>query len=190
MTAPAPTRLLTWPKQLGRLRLLAANALVAAFLLVMAIEAIPQTPLAWRLSVQRWIVPLGIAQGPWTLFAPGPDRTNMRLRVEITYRDGVRREWTLPNWREQSALAMWAGHRRREWLTRLITQEGQPAWKHWCRRVARELRPELTDAERGATIRIIYREGVIAPAEQKPWRSMREPPEFQGEVVLLRETVR
>ena len=173
MTAPSPTRLLTWPEQLARWRLLAINAFIVAFLVVLAIEAIPQTPLDLRLWVQRWIVPLGIAQGPWTLFAPGPDRTNMRLRVEVEYADGVRREWRAPNWREQSALAMWAGHRRREWLTRLITDEGKPAWKHWGQWLARELRPELDGAEHGATIRIIYQEGEIAPAERKPWRSIR-----------------
>jgi|GEM_PF-1503888 len=183
MPAPATSWLARW-------RLYATNAFIAAFLLVVAIEAIPQVPLAWRLQVQQWTVPLGIAQGPWTLFAPGPDRTNMRLRVEIAYSDGVRREWTAPNWREQSVLAMWAGHRRREWLTRLMTQEGAPAWKHWGRHLARELRPELPDADRGATIRIIYQEGEIAPAELKPWRSIREPIEFQGEIVLFRETVR
>lgn len=178
MTAPAPS----W---LARCRPVAINLFIAVFLIVLAIEAVPQAPWALRFAVQRWTVPLGIAQGPWTLFAPGPDRTNLRLRVEIEYRDGRRLNWRAPNWREQSAAAMWVGHRRREWLTRLITQEGTPAWKRWGRHLARELRPDLASAERGATIRIIFQEGAIAPAEQKPWRSMTEPPEFQGESVLI-----
>jgi hypothetical protein len=134
-------------------------------------------------------VPLGIAQGPWTLFAPGPDRTNIRLRVEIVYRDGVRRDWRAPHWREQSNGVKFVEYRRREWLTRLVTQEAAPAWDHWGRQLARELRPDLADAERGATIRIIYQEGEVAPAEIKPWRSIRQPAEYQGELLLTSEEV-
>jgi hypothetical protein len=182
MTAPAPT-------PLARCRLAATNVFIAALLVILAIEAIPQSPLALRLMLARWTTPLGLAQGPWTLYAPGPDPTNMRMRVEVVYRDNERREWTSPNWREQSIAAMWAGHRRREWLTRLMTQEGAPAWQHWGRQMARELRPDLADAAAGATIRIIYEEGPIAAAELKPWRSIREPAEFSGSIVLSSEKV-
>ncbi len=173
---------------LDRWRLYAVNTLIAAFLLSLAVDALPHTPLALRLRFQRLLVPLGIAQGPWNLFAPQPDRMNLRVRAEITYRDGVRRDWSAPNWQEQSPLARWTSHRRHTWIDRLVTQEAAPVWEQWCRHLARELRPELPDAERGARVRVIYREGPVRPAELRPWRSIREPPEFEGESVLTIES--
>jgi hypothetical protein len=191
MNAAAPTppaNSPALPLPLARLRLFAINAFIAAFLLALAIDVVPQSPLALRLKLQRVLVPLGLAQGPWNLFAPGPDRTNMRLRAEITYRDGQRVEWAAPTWREQSAAAMWAGHRRREWLSHLVTQEAAPVWEPWARHLAREQRPELPDADRGAVVRVIYRLGPIPAAESRPWRSIREPTVYEeAEFVLTIE---
>jgi hypothetical protein len=182
MTVAAPTRPAPSPLRWG------VNALIALFLLVLAIDVLPQAPLALRLKLQPLLVPLGIAQGPWNLFSPGPDRINLRLRAEIKYRDGQERQWTAPNWREQSVAAMWAGHRHHGWYDRLVSQEAAPAWTGWCRHLARELRPDLPDAERGAVVRVIYQEGPIRPAELRPWRSINEPPSFESEGVLITES--
>ena len=185
-TAPSPPA----PTLLARWRLYAANAFIAAFLLVLAIDVLPQSPLALRLKLQRVLVPLGIAQGPWNLFAPGPDRINMRLRAEITYRDGERREWTAPTWRDQSAAAMWAGHRRHEWIDHLVAQDAARVWERWCRHLAREQRPDLPDADHGAVVRVIYQLGPIQAAELRPWRSIHEPPQYEEhELVLTSESL-
>jgi hypothetical protein len=163
------------------------NAFIALFLLALAIDVLPQSPPTLRLKLQPLLVPLGIAQGPWNLFSPGPDRINLRLRAEITYRDGQKWNWTAPTWREQSPATMWASHRRHGWYDRFVSQEAAPAWSGWCRHLARELRPDLPDADRGAVVRVIYQEGPIPPAELKPWRSIREPPLFESEGVLITE---
>jgi len=181
-TSPATSLLARW-------RLYAVNTFIALFLIALAIDTMPQSPLALRLRVQRLLVPLGIPQGPWNLFAPQPDRLNLRVRAEITYRDGVRRDWAAPNWHELSPLARWTSHRRHTWIDRLVTQEAAPVWEPWCRHLARELRPEMQGADRGATVRVIYREGPIRPAELRPWRSIREEPEFEGESVLTIESL-
>lgn len=188
MTAAAPSPPTTSPAlraPLAKLRLFAINAFIVAFLLALAIDVLPQSPLALRLKLQRWLVPLGLAQGPWNLFAPEPDRTNIRLRAEITYRDGQRIRWTAPTWREQSAAAMWAGHRRHEWLDHIVTQEAAPVWGNWCRHLAREQRPDLPDADRGATVRVIYQLGTIPAAELRPWRSIREPTQYEDDELVL-----
>ena len=173
------------PRLWSRLRLIAVNAFIAAFLVLLAIDVMPQSPLALRLKLQRVLVPLGIAQGPWNLFAPGPDRTNIRLRAEITYRDGQRQEWSAPTWREQSAAQMWWGHRRHAWYDHLVAQEAGPIWEQWCRHLAREQRPDLADADRGAVVRVIYQLGPVAPADLKPWRSIGEPPQYEPHELVL-----
>ena len=120
MTAVRP------PSLFSRLRLYAVNAIIAALLVVLALDQLPQAPLAIHLANQRIAARLGVLQGPWHLFSPNPDRTNLRLRAEITYRDGERREWTAPTWRDYSVAAMWLNHRRHEWVDHMVTQEAAP----------------------------------------------------------------
>jgi hypothetical protein len=150
---------------------------------------LPQSPSALQIAIRPLVVRLGIHQGTWTLFAPDPDRVNTRLRAEITYRDGERREWNGPDWRQMSPLEKWIGHRRFEWFDHLASQNGAPAWEPWCRHLARTQRPELENADRGATVRLIYREANIPPAESRPWRSIREPVEFDDGWVLTIENL-
>jgi hypothetical protein len=172
-----------------RWRRYAVNALIVLFLITLAIDTIPQAPLALRLRVQQLVARLGTVQGPWNLFAPGPDRMNLRVRAEITYRDGLRRDWEAPRWHKLSPLARWTTHRRHTWIDRLVTQEAAPAWEPWCRYLARELRPDFPAADDGASVRVIYREGPIRPAELRPWRSIRAEPEFEGESILTIESL-
>ena len=169
----------------SRLRLWAVNAFIAAFLAALAIDAMPQSPLALRLKLQRAARAAGHRQGPWKLFAPGPDRMNIRLRAEITYRDGQRREWTAPTGASSRRQQCGAGHRRHEWIDHLVAQEAAPAWEPWCRYLAREQRPELAEADRGAVVRSSIKHGPVAAAELQPWRSIREPPQYESHELVL-----
>ena len=185
---PAPPGIDFW-WQFARLRLGAINTFIATLLVVLAIDVIPGSPQALRLTLQRVLVPLGIAQGPWDLFAPKVDQNNMKVRAEITYRDGVRRDWAAPEWRKQSPAAMWTGHRRHEWIDHVVSQEAAPVWENWCKALAREQRPDFPEAERGATVRLIYRLGPIRSADLRPWHSFREPSyyeDFEGLLITER----
>jgi hypothetical protein len=172
---------------LSRLRLYATNAFIGVILLIIAIDILPQSPGALSTAVAPFAARLGINQGPWSLFAPEPDRINTILKAEITYRDGEKREWQGPNWRDVSAWQKWIGHRRREWLDHMGLQVGAPAWEPWCRYLARQMRPELADAERGAEVRMIYREATTPAAELYPWSSFRTPAKFDDGWVLTIE---
>ena len=172
---------------LARLRLYAINAFIAAMLAILAIDALPQTPVGVQLLIQPTLTRLGIYQGTWTLFAPDPDRTNTRLRAEITYRDGERATWTMPDWRKVSAWEMFVTHRRRAWWSHIVSQGGGPTWEPTCRYLARQERPEMPDADHGAEVRLIYREALIPPADQKPWPSMRQAAEFDEGWILTSE---
>jgi hypothetical protein len=196
---------------LARLRLFAINSFIALILAILLLDALPATPLALRLAMEPTIVRLGIHQGPWNLFAPDPDRTNRRVLAEITYRDGRKLTWVMPDPRQQTNWQKWALHRHRDYIDHLITQEAEPAWEPFCRYLARTLRPDLPQADRGAEVRVIYEEaeipvveGPIAPLTRRlkrmagwdepigelvdqPWRSYREPTPFTSSGILTIE---
>src|SRR5882724_4955958 len=176
--------IMTWLK---RCRLYAVNAFIAAILVAVWIDTLPQSPNAVRMAITPLLVRLGIRQGVWNLFAPEPDRVNTRLRAEITYRDGERREWHGPDWSQVSAWEKWIGHRQVEWYDHVALQSGKHAWEPWCRYLARTQRPELADAENGAEVRVIYQEAVNPPADERPWPSIRQPAKFDEGWVLTIE---
>ena len=70
--------------RLDQLRLYVTNVLIAAFLMIVVIDTLPQSPSALRQAIGPIAARLGINQGLWTLFAPDPDRTNTQLKAETT----------------------------------------------------------------------------------------------------------
>jgi hypothetical protein len=164
------------------------NALLGLLLAAILIDTVPQSPLALHVAVRPLLVRLGIDQGRWNLFAPEPDRINVRLVAEITYRDGEHRTWRLPVWKDESAWAKWVRHRHVEWLDHILLPAYQAAWKPWCRHLARQARPEMPNADQGARVRIVYYEAEIPPAELRPWPGMRQPMPFDdGSVLTIEE---
>jgi hypothetical protein len=174
---------------LAQLRLIVANAFIAALLLLMAIDLLPTAPPALQANIQPLLTRLGLDQGPYMLFAPNPDAINTRLRAEITYRDGKQAVWRSPAWREQSAAQRWLGHRRQEWLDHMALRP-DPALKPWCRYLAKSARPELENADQGAEVRLIAEEARVPPPGDGPWRTWRELPAFDDGVILSLEYLR
>src|SRR5439155_18873354 len=171
---------------LPRLRLYAIHTFIAVIVVIVLIDTLPQTPPAVRSLLAPWLIRLGIRQDLWNLFSPVPDFVNTRLKAEITYRDGERREWHGPQWSQLSAWQKWVRHRDVEWYDHVALQSGAGAWESWCRYLARTQRPELPDADRGAEVRMIYEEAVIPRAEDRPWPSIRNPPAFgEGWVLTI-----
>lgn len=174
---------------LTRLRLIAVNTLVAALLLLMAIDVLPQAPTALHFAIQPLLVRLGLDQGPYHLFAPAPDGINTRLRAEIKYRDGVQAVWKSPVWREEPLVRRWTRFRHQEWLDHM-TMRPDPALEPWCRYLARSVRPELAGADQGAEVRLIAEEARVPSASDRPWKTWRELPPFDDGVVLSLEYLR
>lgn len=165
----------------------AINLVVGGLLAAGLIDTWPQSPPALHAALRPWLTRLGIQQGAWTLFAPEPDRTNTRYRVEITYRDGHQVVWTSPDWRAEPVSRRWWSHRRFEWLDH-VTSLGRPeVWEAWCRYLVRTQRSDLDDPVRGAHVRVVYEEAVIPPAEERPWTSWRQPVPFSQSTVLTIE---
>jgi hypothetical protein len=170
-----------------RIRLWLTNGFIAGVLVTLLLDMTPQAPPALHAAIQPTLVRLGINQGPWSLFAPDPDDTNMRVLVEITYRDGRQAEWTSPQWRQLTPWQRWSTSRRMEWIDHITAQWAAPVWQPWCRRLAQEMRPELEHAERGASVRVIYEESKVPPASERPWRSFRSRMEPTESSVLFIE---
>ena len=172
---------------LKRAKRFVVNSFIAVILLSIVVDTLPQSPEAVRGAISPWLVRLGIRQSAWNLFAPEPDHVNTRLKAEIAYRDGERREWRGPDWSQVSPREKWVGHRHAEWYDHVALQGGSAAWEPWCRYLARAQRPDLPDAERVAEVRVIYQEAITPPASERPWRSMRQPAPFGEDWVLTIE---
>lgn len=168
----------------ARLRLIAINTFIACLVAALIVDALPQSPLGLQIAIRPLLLRLGIYQGPWSLFAPDPDRRNLRLRAEITYRDDQEAKWVMPDWRQATPWEMFLGHRRRAWWRHIVSAEGGPTWEASCRYLARTQRPDLPDADRGARVRLIYQEAILPPAEQRPWTSFREPTRYDDGWIL------
>jgi hypothetical protein len=168
-------------------RLYLLNAFIALVLAVVIIDTMPLSPPALREVFVPMLVRLGIKQGSWNLFAPEPDHVNTRIRAEITYRDGERREWHGPDWAKVSLWEKWVGHRRFEWYDHVILQPNAAAWESWCREIAHVARPDFEHADQGAEVRIIYAEAITPLAEIRPWPSVREQIPFNEGWVLTIE---
>jgi hypothetical protein len=163
------------------------NAFLAAIVIVITIDTLPQSPPALQRALTPFLVRLGINQGPWALFAPDPDRTNTRISAEITYRDGEQRTWHAPDWSRMSAWDKWRLHRHGEWYDHVTNYKHGQLYEAWCRHIARAARPEMTDADQGAEVRIIVAEATMPPVAERPWRSFREPMPFDERWVLTIE---
>ena len=174
---------------LALLRLTTVNTYIAALLLMMAIDMLPQAPTALYLAVQPLLVRLGLDQGPYHLFAPSPDSINTRLRAEIKYHDGQQAVWESPTWRELPLAQRWTSYRHQEWLDHM-TMRPDPAIEPWCRYLAKKVRPELARADQGAEVRLIAEEARVPSASDRPWKSWRELPPFDDGVVLSLEYLR
>lgn len=152
-----------------------------------AIDILPGSPAALQSRLSHGLTRLGLQQGAWTLFAPEPDRTNSRLRVEITYRDARQIVWTSPDWRSEPVCRRWLSHRHFEWLDHLVPQGRPPVWEAWCRYLVRTQRSDLADPLPGAQVRVIHEEAIVPLAEERPWKSWQAPISVTQRTVLTIE---
>jgi hypothetical protein len=169
----------------ARLRLYAVNCLIAGILGVMLIDALPQSPPPLRDAVQPIAQRVGLGQH-WNVFTP-PDGINVRVRAEITYQDGQQTVWRSPDWPELSLWQRFIGHRHEEWLDTAWGQEDAPVWPGWARHLARQMRPDDPQADRGAEVKFVVEESLIRSPELQPWPSWRTPPEFKDHWTLTIE---
>ena len=100
----------------------AIRLLAILFCVFVAIDVIPESysfasrPKAWVHSV---LVPLGLSQGDWPLFAPNPVLNNGVLVAELTDRSGNPATWTSVDWQEASVWTKFYRFRHMNYQQRL-----------------------------------------------------------------------
>lgn len=100
----------------------AIRLLAILFCVFVAIDVIPESyslasrPKAWVHSV---LVPLGLSQGDWPLFAPNPVLNNGVLVAELTDRSGNPATWTSIDWQEASVWTKFYRFRHMNYQQRL-----------------------------------------------------------------------
>lgn len=144
---------------LKRIRLVAVNVFIVAFLAVIVIDGFPTVHLLHTYA-KVWIDPLidvtGLWQGGWSVFAPQIDRQNHHVEVHIEYEDGSTAHWRSPHWSRLSALEKLRQFRVMEYTEQLNMRSNAAIRPHFARYLARELQPASGVAARSVTINYHY----------------------------------
>lgn len=101
---------------------IATRLLAILFCVFVAIDVTPESySFASRPKalVHRILVPLGLAQGDWPLFAPNPVLNNGVLVAELTDRSGNPATWTSIDWQEASVWTKFYRFRHMNYQQRL-----------------------------------------------------------------------
>lgn len=120
------------PRPPGRL----LRILVGVWLIVVCIDAFPFWNAA-RETLDPVLDKTGLWQGPWNLFAPEPDRVNVRVGATIHYADGGMTQWRSPDWQNLSGLDRFLRFRDMEWVDGIRTDDNSGAWDDFARYLGR-----------------------------------------------------
>ncbi len=153
------------------------NAFQALLLFVLATSALPTLHTAQdklREMLDPLVDAVGLWQGQWELFAPEPDKVNVRVVAIVEFADGVTGGWRSPNWQEMSAAARFRHFRLSEFVDGIRLDNNSGAWHAFARWVAREVEhPEGGDA---APVHVtLWRYWVIIPEPESPLRPLSSP---------------
>ena len=154
-----------------------ANALQAMLLFVLLTSALPTVHPAQdalRETLDPFVDAVGLWQGQWELFAPEPDKVNVRVVAFVEFEDGVMGGWRSPNWRTLSAAARFRHFRLAEFVDGIRLDAHHGAWPAFARWVAREVKhPEGGDAP---AVRVtLWRYWVVIPEPQLPLSLLSDP---------------
>jgi hypothetical protein len=105
------------------------------------VETLPRTTLV-HTAIERRIHPLlnrtGLWQGKWDLFAPNMDHFNARMEAHITWEDGTKSVWNIPDWFEYSSWRKFVEFRRMEFFDTMHNAPHKMAWRDFASYLARQ----------------------------------------------------
>lgn len=121
-----------------KLKRYAVNAFIACIIILFTIDGMPGL-LRSHALLQEKIDPVlkvtGLWQGPWNLFAPEPDKENIRVSAEVLYPDGSVFRWRSPDWKDQSRWHRFRNFRKQEYYDNARRDVNQSAWPALARHV-------------------------------------------------------
>ena len=126
------------------------NTFIVCCILLALIDGLPSTG-RLHSSLKGAIDPLldvtGTWQGSWMLFAPNPDKVNVRVSAVITYEDGFRFKWRSDEWQNMGVVQRFIDFREMEYVDGIRLDGNQAAWSHFARYLSKNLkRPDNSTA--------------------------------------------
>lgn len=120
------------PKPPGRV----ASIFVVLWFATVFFDAFPflSTP---RRIIDPVLDKTGLWQGPWNLFAPEPDKINVRVGATIQYADGQVAEWRSPEWQTMGPVRRFMDFREMEWVDGIRLDDNRGAWDAYAQYLAR-----------------------------------------------------
>ena len=120
---------------------IAVHTFVAIFLATTFTDAIaPINPL--HQSIENQLGPIldftGLWQSPWDLFAPEPDKINIRVSASFVYQDGSSGTWYSPDWTRMSIFQRMLHFRDMEFIDGIRRDNNKGAWESFADYLARE----------------------------------------------------
>lgn len=117
--------------------------------------------------LRRWLSPIGLWQGAWSMYAPDPTFRTVRLSAEITLADGALLTWEMPEWTEKSCWDRFVGHRQLNYNNQLDATNG-PAYDDFADYLRRAWLPRQADGEADAVeLRFVVSELRILPPQDE-----------------------
>jgi len=121
-----------------KLKRRAVNVFIAVLMVVFTIDGMPGL-LRFHVFLQSKTDPIlkamGLWQGAWDLFAPSPDKLNIRLSAEVHYGDGSVFRWRSPDWRDKPRWYLLRHYRRQEYYDNVRMDVNRAAWPGLARHV-------------------------------------------------------
>ena len=118
------------------------NLFLAGFLVVLLVDAFRPLGAAHQGLKDALDLPLdltGLWQGPWRLYAPDVDKTNLRLRAEVVFADRAIATYHSPDWSRRSVWRGYVEARHVNYFNNVLLAGKEPAWDALCAYLARTL---------------------------------------------------
>ncbi|MGB0581521.1 MAG: hypothetical protein ACPGVU_17630 [Limisphaerales bacterium] len=124
--------------KIDKLKRYAVNIFIVCIIALFTIDGMPDfitSHVMLRDNLNPILKKIGLWQGPWDLFAPEPDKENIRITAEVIYADGGVFKWSSPDWRKKSRWYLVRHYRRQEYYDNARRDVNQPAWPALARHV-------------------------------------------------------
>ncbi|MES2920416.1 MAG: hypothetical protein V4819_02650 [Verrucomicrobiota bacterium] len=176
------------PRLSGALKRRLTSLFLGAWLLVLFVDALPRTS-QFHQRLKDWVDPFldvtGLWQGTWQLFAPNPDKIDIRMTAEITYADGSTRSWESPDWRDMSSGQKFVNFRAMEYFDNVRRNDNSAAWGSLADYLARTIPAPGGFSIRPTKVKLARCWSLVPPLKDGLHRPHRERRAFEGPYVLL-----
>ena len=118
----------------------------------------------------------GLWQGSWELFAPTPDRINVRIVATIQWKDGTSSTVCQPSWSEMSWWDRKRNFRLMSYYDNLWPDGNETAWQAFCEYISKRIVRQENRQQIQQIVLTRYRD--IIPHARESWRKAYSEPNY------------